>query len=98
MLDNIGVTIPLVVVLVLLLVVVIAQKQRRDPLRAIPGPKPYPIIGNVYEMIQMEAVELFLQWCAEYGKILKYKVFLLGELHYLTLLLDGYVLEAIESY
>ena len=71
------ITLSLVLVLVLLLIYILRPK--RDPLSQIPGPEPYPIIGNIYEMIQLEAVDLFLQWCQIYGKILKYKVFLLGE-------------------
>ena len=76
-----SVTLFLVIILLMLMVLLIVVTRRRDPLQDIPGPKPYPVIGNVFEMVQIEAVDLFLKWCKEYGKILKYQVFLLGEWH-----------------
>lgn len=77
--TDIVTTILGVVLLVLIVMLIIMRRKRKYPLQAIPGPKPFPIIGNVYEMVQIEAVDLFLKWCAEYGKIFKYKVFILGE-------------------
>lgn len=67
------------IALVLLLILITWRRcSRRNPLDILPGPSPYPIIGNIFEMVQIEAVDLFLQWAKMYGKILKYKVFLLG--------------------
>jgi len=40
-------------------------------------------------MVHIEAVDLFMQWCEKYGKILKYKVFLLGKSSYWVSLPTG---------
>ena len=61
------------VVVVLLLVYVLLAK--RSPLDIIPGPKPYPIVGNV---LQLDLPKLFTQladFAKQYGGIYKIKLF-----------------------
>lgn len=67
------------ILLVLLFYVLTVRGGGGDSLKSIPGPKATPLLGNIFEMIQIEAVDLFLQWTQMYGKILKYQIFLLGE-------------------
>ena len=48
---------------------------KRSPLDEIPGPKPYPFIGNVLQMDMTKVFVQFANFAKQYGGIFKVKLF-----------------------
>ena len=47
----------------------LAKKARSTRLRLPPGPKPLPVVGNMFDMPTIEPWKTYREWCNDYDKI-----------------------------
>jgi hypothetical protein len=68
MISNLAMDIPLALLVASLAVTYLWLKRRHRGLPLPPGPKGWPLIGNVFDIPTIKGWEVYHKWCKELGE------------------------------